>query len=66
MNPTRHADLDLTLTRWAETLATALGDSLQAVVLYGGLAKGEFVPDQSDVNVVSAPGCWLANSAPQP
>lgn len=40
------------LTGWSENFAKTLGDSLQAIVLFGGLAKGEFVPEQSDVNVL--------------
>lgn len=40
------------LTGWSENFAKTLGDSLQSIVLFGGLAKGEFVPDQSDVNVL--------------
>lgn len=38
--------------RWSDGLAPVLGDDLQAVVLFGGLAKGEFVPGHSDVNVL--------------
>jgi hypothetical protein len=38
--------------RWSNDLVAALGDSLHAVVLFGGLAKGEFVPGQSDVNLL--------------
>lgn len=52
MNPTLPADLEAKLTRWTESLATALDHALQAVVLYGGLAKGEFVAETSDVNVL--------------
>ncbi len=33
-------------------LAEALGHRLVSVVLYGGLAKGEYIPDTSDVNVM--------------
>jgi predicted nucleotidyltransferase len=39
------------LERWCALLVKAVGEPLQAVVLYGGLAKGEFVPGHSDVNV---------------
>ena len=40
------------LTRFCTQLTAALGDQLLAVVLYGGLAKGEFTPGNSDVNVL--------------
>ncbi len=40
------------LTRFCTDLTAALGDQLIAVVLYGGLAKGEFTPGNSDVNVL--------------
>jgi len=33
-------------------LQDALGDQLVSIVLYGGLAKGEYVPGSSDVNVM--------------
>ncbi|MCZ7641192.1 MAG: hypothetical protein M5U12_37170 [Verrucomicrobia bacterium] len=39
------------LERWCPLLVRAVGEPLQALVLYGGLAKGEFVPGHSDVNV---------------
>lgn len=39
------------LERWCLMLVRAVGEPLQALVLYGGLAKGEFVPGHSDVNV---------------
>jgi hypothetical protein len=38
--------------RMCAQLAEALGDQLVSVVLYGGLAKGEYVPDNSNVNVM--------------
>lgn len=38
--------------RLCEQLREALGDQLVSVVLYGGLAKGEYNPGTSDVNVV--------------
>lgn len=41
-----------TLSRWCGDLASALDGSLQSIVLFGGLAKGEFVPEQSDVNML--------------
>ena len=41
--------------------AEQLGDELVSVVLYGGLAKGEFVPNHSDVNVLV-----VLKSAPLP
>jgi predicted nucleotidyltransferase len=45
-------DVNQQVARWGEGFAAALGDSLQSIVLFGGLAKGEFVPGQSDVNVL--------------
>lgn len=38
--------------RLCEQLREALGDQLVSVVLYGGLAKGEYLPETSDVNVM--------------
>lgn len=38
--------------RLCAQLVAALGDQLVSVVLYGGFAKGEYVPDTSDVNVL--------------
>jgi predicted nucleotidyltransferase len=52
MNPASANDVNQQVAHWCDEFARALGGSLQAVVLYGGLAKGEFVPDQSDVNVL--------------
>ncbi|HEX3627151.1 MAG TPA: hypothetical protein VH280_17220 [Verrucomicrobiae bacterium] len=40
------------VAQWCSDFAGALDGSLQAVVLFGGLAKDEFVPEQSDVNVL--------------
>lgn len=45
-------DIEQQLTRWTADFAKGMGDSLRAVILYGGLAKGEFIPSQSDVNVL--------------
>jgi predicted nucleotidyltransferase len=39
------------LERLCSQLQGALGDSLVSVVLYGGLAKGEYIPGASNVNV---------------
>lgn len=52
MTPTVTNDVNQQVARWCEGFATDLGDSLQSIVLFGGLAKGEFVPSQSDVNVL--------------
>ena len=38
--------------RLCTQLVEALGDQLVSVMLYGGLAKGEYIPDSSDVNVM--------------
>ena len=38
--------------RLCAQLVEALGDRLVSVILYGGLAKGEYTPDTSDVNVM--------------
>jgi predicted nucleotidyltransferase len=40
------------LARLCKQLAEAFGKQLLSVVLYGGLAKGEYNPDSSDVNVM--------------
>jgi len=50
MNPTQ--DIQQTLSRWCDEFSRSLDGSLQAMVLFGGLAKDEFVPEQSDVNVL--------------
>jgi predicted nucleotidyltransferase len=52
MSTTISNDLNDRLAVWSENFAKTLGDSLQSIVLYGGLAKGEFVPGQSDVNIL--------------
>jgi hypothetical protein len=36
---------------WADRLVAALGESLVGAAIYGGLAKGDYVPGRSDVNV---------------
>lgn len=50
MNPSH--DIQQTLSRWCDEFSRTLDGSLQAIVLFGGLAKDEFVPEQSDVNVL--------------
>jgi hypothetical protein len=40
------------LDRFCRDLQEALGEQLLAIVLYGGLAKGEYSPTGSDVNVM--------------
>ena len=52
MNPASANDVNQQVAHWCDDFANTLGSSLQAVVLYGGLAKDEFVPEQSDVNVL--------------
>ncbi|HLH52439.1 MAG TPA: nucleotidyltransferase domain-containing protein [Verrucomicrobiae bacterium] len=52
MNTAVSNDVNHRLADWSENFARALGDALQSIVLFGGLAKGEFVPEQSDVNVL--------------
>ena len=52
MNPASANDVNQQVTQWCDDFARALDGSLQAVVLFGGLAKDEFVPEQSDVNVL--------------
>jgi hypothetical protein len=52
MNPASANDVNQQVTRWCDEFAKALAGSLQAVVLFGGLAKDEFVAEQSDVNVL--------------
>jgi len=39
-------------TALASRLAAALGEELEAVVLYGSAARGDFVPGRSDTNVL--------------
>lgn len=46
------AAVRVALEQWCDQVQQALGDTLQAVILYGGLAKGEFNPASSDVNVM--------------
>lgn len=40
------------LEQLCEELAASLGDRLEAIVLYGGLARGEYNPPSSDVNLL--------------
>jgi predicted nucleotidyltransferase len=40
------------LERFCGQLREALGEELVGVILYGGLAKGEYAPSSSDVNVM--------------
>jgi predicted nucleotidyltransferase len=51
MNESQQNNIPEPIRSWCDRLTKALGDQLVSVVLFGGLAKGEFVPDQSDVNV---------------
>jgi predicted nucleotidyltransferase len=52
MNDFAATDINQRLAAWSETFAKTLGDAVQSIVLFGGLAKGEFLPGQSDVNVL--------------
>ena len=45
-------DLADALDGFCRKLQRALGEQLISVILYGGVAKGEFVPGSSDVNVM--------------
>lgn len=45
-------DVNQRLAAWSETFAKTFGNTLQSIVLFGGLAKGEYLPGQSDVNVL--------------
>ena len=40
------------LERFSIAVRESLGDQVVALILYGGLAKGEFTPGRSDVNVM--------------
>ena len=40
------------LDRFCNQLRESLGEQLVSVILYGGLAKGEYAPSSSDVNVM--------------
>ncbi len=42
------------VSRLATDLATAAGENLTGLILYGGLARGRYRPGQSDINVVVA------------
>ena len=39
------------LVRYCNETQTAAGDNLVAMLLYGGLARGRYFPERSDVNV---------------
>src|SRR5690348_200461 len=52
MSTTASNDVNQQLASWSENFAKTMGDWLQAIVLFGGLAKGEFVPEKSDVNIL--------------
>jgi hypothetical protein len=45
------AGLAATVTDWVARLAATLGETLVGAAFYGGLARGEYVPDRSDVNL---------------
>jgi predicted nucleotidyltransferase len=51
MQPMQAKEVRAAVQRWCDTLVAASSEPLQAVVLYGGLVKGEFVPGHSDANV---------------
>ncbi len=40
------------LTHFCDQLRIAAGDALVSIILYGGLARGEYAPQSSDVNVM--------------
>lgn len=46
------APVEAALQQFCSALHAALGDQLLSVLLYGGLAKGEFIAQSSDVNVL--------------
>lgn len=52
MNPASANDVNQQVAHWCDDFARAMDGSVQALVLFGGLAKDEFVPEQSDVNVL--------------
>jgi len=52
MEAPRPATIQDRLAHWCEELREAVGEQLVSIVLYGGLAKGEYTPDSSDVNVM--------------
>ncbi len=57
MDPTWRTDRSIPdriregLIRFCDSLRDALGGRLESIALYGSLAKGDFVPGHSDVNV---------------
>jgi predicted nucleotidyltransferase len=40
------------ITEWTKSLTTSLGDDLVAVLLTGGVARGDYRPGESDVNAL--------------
>lgn len=40
------------ITEWTKSLETALGEELVAVLLVGGVARGDYRPGESDVNAI--------------
>jgi predicted nucleotidyltransferase len=40
------------ITEWTKSLAAALGDDLVAILLTGGVARGDYRPGESDVNAI--------------
>jgi predicted nucleotidyltransferase len=40
------------ITEWTKSLKTALGDDLVAILLTGGVARGDYRPGESDVNAI--------------
>jgi predicted nucleotidyltransferase len=41
------------LAKFADAFSAAAGDALSALVLYGGVARGEYHPESSDVNIMA-------------
>jgi predicted nucleotidyltransferase len=40
------------ITEWTKSLETALGNELVAILLVGGVARGDYRPNESDVNAI--------------
>lgn len=61
-------DMQPALAAWLDELRDALGTEFVALMCYGGLARGDFIPGTSDVNllavVTEAPPALLERAAP--
>lgn len=56
MSATIPPEIETALSGFCSELGKRLGANLESVILYGGLAKGEFTPSKSDANLMLVVG----------